>query len=201
VGYRAALEEAEQLQTPAQQLVALLRELAFAYHEQGKHDEAESSHRRALAISETIPGAERWVGSELERLAYLLHLRGNDTEAEPHAKRAVAALEKNPVSGDDELACSLGLLGEIYAKQCRTSEAGPLFRRAAEIMQLRVRSTNDVEGFFHLGQWYLAQDRLPDAERICEKAVAFCKATKKLDHPDLAKALMFLAEVNSAKTG
>ena len=56
------LNEAERLPALTAEVVALLRDLALAYHRQGKYDDAESCHRRALAISETIPGAERWVG-------------------------------------------------------------------------------------------------------------------------------------------
>src|SRR5262249_30926956 len=142
-------------------------------------------HRRALAISETNPGAEQWIGPELERLAYVLYLRGSYEEAERLAQRAVAKFEKNPRSGDADLALSLGTLGEIYNKQGLTAKSGSLLERAAEILELRMRSADNLEELFRLGYWYTAQGRWPDAGRIAEKAVALCQGAKRLDQTDL----------------
>ncbi len=73
-----------------------LNNLAGLHKAQGHYAEAETYHKRALAIREKVLGPDHPVtGESLRNLGELYQLQGRTAEAEPLLKRAQAIQDKS----------------------------------------------------------------------------------------------------------
>ena len=114
-----------------------LGNLAVLYQEQGRYDEAEALHKRALAIREKALGAgARARGHHASRTwPSSTGLQGRFDEAEPLYLRALEILEKSLGAEHPEVAVSLNNLAELYRAQGRFDEAAPLYERALAVAE------------------------------------------------------------------
>jgi tetratricopeptide (TPR) repeat protein len=113
-----------------------LNNLASVYAHRGSYAEAESLHRRALAIKEKALGPDHPdVAAALNNLAELYRAQGRFGDAEPLYRQALAIWEKSAGTSHAGTAATLGNLGELYRQQGRYAEAEPLFQRALGIRE------------------------------------------------------------------
>jgi tetratricopeptide (TPR) repeat protein len=96
---------------------------AICYH-QGRYTEAESLHRRALAIRENALGSEHpYTAQSLNNLAVLYDEQGRYAEAEPLYRRALAIREKALGSEHPYTATTVRNYPELLRKLGRRAEA------------------------------------------------------------------------------
>ncbi|MFQ5662850.1 MAG: tetratricopeptide repeat protein [Terriglobia bacterium] len=92
----AALQEAEKFGEQDPRFAASLNNLAELYRAQGKYEQAELLHQRALAIAEKALGPEHpAVATTLENYAALLRKMGRNAEAETSEAPAKAIRAKH----------------------------------------------------------------------------------------------------------
>jgi len=93
--FTAAVKEAEQFGPEDPRLATTLNSLAEVHRAQGRLEEAEALHKRALAIIEKALGPEHPdVATSLNNLADLYRALGKYAEVEPLHKRALGIREK-----------------------------------------------------------------------------------------------------------
>jgi tetratricopeptide (TPR) repeat protein len=191
-----ALRIAEKFDPSDRRLGRSLNNLALAFMSEGKHDQAEALHKRALATREKAFGPEDPdVAPSLRNLASLYIDQGRYAEAEPLYRRSLAIREK--VFGPDGAAVSSSLmgLGEMYKRQDKLDQAEPLLKRALAIDEKAMGATHPdtAVSLGLLADCYLQQYKYAQAEPLCARALAIQEKTLGPEEPKTAMAMCDLA--------
>jgi tetratricopeptide (TPR) repeat protein len=113
------------------QVIQALEAVGSSAMDAGDREGAAEYFRRALALSETMTGAESALtATELYRLGSAFQSIGKLDEAEPALLRALAIRRKVLLPDDPLLGGSLGTLGSLRSQQGRFDEALDLHRQA-----------------------------------------------------------------------
>ncbi len=199
------LKHAEEEFGPEHWRVAVaLNNLASAYKDQKRYDEAEPLFKRSLAILEKIEGPEHTiVAAGIDHLANLYKSQGRYDETEPLYKRSIAILEKTRGPDHPDVARTLNSLALIYYRFDRYAEAAPLLERALAIQEKSFPPDhhNVVRGIENLAGLYKAQGRYAEAETLFERSLAIREKTLGSDHPGLVRDLKDLAETRQLRGG
>lgn len=175
------------------------RDLALALHWLGatcrrlRDDKAaEPALRRALAIRESICGAESIeVGYTLSWLAESVWWLGRPDEAEPLFRRTIAIYEKRLGPDHLETGWQCRSLGDLLVRQGKVDEGGALLERALAIHELRLGTdTPEVAGLLEsLAQVHQDAGRFARAAEAWKRAAEIRGRSKGADHPDLIHPL------------
>ena len=172
------------------------------YEVQGRYADAESLHKRALAIREKALGPEHpRVASSLNNLAVLYDAQGRYADAEPLIKRSLAIDEKALGPQHPKVAVGLNNLARLYDAQGRYADAEPLYKRALAIQEKALGPQHpDVgQSLNNLAGLYESQGRYADAEPLYKRALAIWEKALGPDHSLVATSLDGLAELSRAQ--
>ena len=130
--YAAALVEAQkheaevkaQFGTNHADYARALHQLAITHNAQGRYDEADKLHKRALAIRERVLGTNHpAVAATLNNLAIVYRHQGKLGEAEGLHKRALAIREQKLGKSHPDVAAILDNLAVVYNEQGKYADA------------------------------------------------------------------------------
>ena len=185
-------------------MVYILSDLAGLLRDQGRYEEAELLHRRALNIVDT-----------LNDLAGLHRDQGRYGEAEPLYRRALALRVQALDPESLNTATSLNNLGalllaksrfkKVEVEQSLLKEAEPLLKQALEIREAKLGQDHPdtAVSLNHLGVLLRVQGLPEEAEGLHRRALAIREAAAlaireaapmRPNHPDVAQSLNNLAE-------
>lgn len=175
--------------------------LAVLYLHQGRFDEAERHHKRALALLEETLGREHAsVGRAAANLGTMLNEAGRPAEAEPLLRRALAiANARSP-----RVAVSIGVIEDNLAgllrRTGRHAEARGHLLRALALFEgaLPLRHPRLATARNNLGRFLLDIGDLEQAEAQLKRALEISEAIYGRDSAHNAFAASNLAEVYTA---
>ena len=142
--------------------------LGVLYEAQGRYEEAEREHGRALSIwRDTLGDEHPYVAGAHNNLGILYEVQGRYEEAEHEHLRALAIWEETLGDDHPDVAGSHNNLGVVYRGQGHHAEAEREHMRALAIDEkaLGRDHPNVAAARHHLGVLYHLQARYPDAER------------------------------------
>jgi tetratricopeptide (TPR) repeat protein len=158
--------------------------------------EAESLHRRALAIDEASRGPDHPdVARDLFGLAELLYDTDRIGETEPLVRRALAIDEASCGPDHPNVGRDLNALAALLREANRFDVAEPPVRRALAIAEKSL-APNDpgvANCLNNLAKLLEATNRRDEAERFFRRAQAIYEASYGPDHPTVASNLIGLA--------
>ena len=147
-----------------------LYEQALAAYDQGRFEDAERLHRRALAIhSERLPSNHRLITTALNNLGVLARMRGDLKQAEA---LLTDALSRQPGPTPDR-AATLIALANVHSARHRPFQAETLVREAVAILEAAPASDPRAlpAALNTLGTLHLELDDPQGAERQFRKAL------------------------------
>jgi CHAT domain-containing protein/Flp pilus assembly protein TadD len=183
--------------------ISILTNLAIVASLQGRYDEAELLHRRALRGTEMVRGlAPEGAASALDRLAFFYaEVLDRQDEAEVLLRRALAIREQ--ARGPDEATVveSLLRLGRLHVRQRRYAEAEPVLRRALAIPEKAfwARPRLTAGALREMADLHSAQSRHGEAEPLLLRALAIEETALGREHPNVVKTLSGLARLYEAE--
>lgn len=158
---------------------------ALMLDQAGKYDEAISVARRALSLSEKVPGSgDAYTGYLLFRLASLKRRMADYGASEEFYLRAIAVSEKHFGREDPQTATALLGLGMLYVTTNRYAEAEPLLREQLQIFEKTLGLVHPAL-ITSLGYFSLLHQNREDLERaLAERRRAMEIAEMTLDPDD-----------------
>ena len=189
------LAEAEKAVAGSPALPDMLNRLGTVYYYQGKYHDAEPLFRRAAALLEKAgPEKAADLGQVFYNLGGLYKSQGKCAEAELAYKRTLEIWDEALGPDHPDLALVLRNLGEIGLKHGRMPEAFYELQRALRLLNARgIEDWNTLGVLQTLARFYVAQDRLSEAEPILWRALELRKLLQGEEHPKVATALTELA--------
>ena len=193
--FTAAAKEAEQLGPQDPRLATTLNSLAETHRAQGRFEEAETFHKRALSIREKALGpGHAATAQSLNNLAAIYKAQRRYAEAIPLLKRALEINEKLLGRDHPDLAPDLKSLAELYRLQGRDSEAETLERRSQMRREPTVSADALWQSYIAAGGRAYQQGNYTEAERQWGSALKEAKRFGRQD-PRLATSLNNLGEL------
>ena len=126
--------------------------------------------------------------------------RGNFRNAEDHYKTSIRLLQEEAQPDHARIAADLNNLAELYRENGRFPEGEANHRDALRIWEQAAADSLDVaESLNNLGLLYHNWDRLDDAARLLERAVAIRGRLLSPTHPRLATTLNNLGLVQRSR--
>jgi tetratricopeptide (TPR) repeat protein len=191
---------ARALSTDAQAEASLRDNLAAVLSAQGKYEDAEMEHRRALALREKTLGPEHPdVAASRNNLANVLSAQGKHEDAEMELRRALALYEKtlgpehpHVATSRNNLALILKALGKYADAEMELRRALALEEKALGPEHPRVAMARNNLANVLSDQW-----KYEDAEMEHRRALALWEKTLGPEHPNVAMARNNLALVLS----
>src|SRR5262249_17952665 len=191
---KAAALLGEQQETVPQRAI-ILNNRALLSQELGDFDTAAAKFREALQLAMSVYGEEHPTTlTHLSNYGMLLSDTGNYDEAEPLLTRVASVRER--VGHPRDHATSLNILGLLYLRMGRLSEAKTFLQRAVELnraadtdvspFQLTVPQNNLALAFLQTGEFEAAR-------RLLEDVVAKRRELLSPRHPMVERALFNLA--------
>jgi tetratricopeptide (TPR) repeat protein len=160
---------------------------ALVLHAQGKNEEAEAEHRRALALHQDS-GNDGLVAMSLSNLAIVLHAQGKYDEAEIQFRRALDLQEHALGSDHPSVAGVRSNLALILLTQGKHEEAEAEHRRVLALLEQALGPEHPGLAIPHtnLAAVLFAQEKYEEAEAEYRRALAREKGSLDNDHPDVA---------------
>ncbi|MGE5569987.1 MAG: tetratricopeptide repeat protein [Rhodospirillales bacterium] len=193
-----AVAEAEQGGPDNPVLPGMLNRLGALCYYQGKYHDAEALFQRAVALLEKA-GRERAVdlGQVFYNLGGLYQAQGKCTDAELAYKRALEIWTEALGPDHPDIALVLRSLGEIALKVGRMPEAFYGLQRALRLLTARgIEDWNTLGVLQTLARFYMAQERLSEAEPILWRALELRRVLQGDEHPKVAAALTEIAAMH-----
>ncbi len=167
-----------------------LNNLAEAYRQKGRYNDAEPLHKRALSIREQQLGTDHpHVAHSLNNIALLYQSQGRYGESEPLYRHALLIQEQQLGVNHPDVANSLNNLAELYRSQERYTEAEPLYERSLHIWEQHLGTdyTNVATSLNNLALLYQAQGRYAEAAPLYRRLLSI-REQQQLDsnHPNVA---------------
>ena len=167
-------------------------------HAQGRYEDAEAMHRRALAGRRRAYGADDpRVGISRTNIALALWSRGELQEAEAMNRTALVALQRALGADHPVVAISSSNLASILDAQGNYVEAEAIHRRALAARQRALGSEHPDVAASHnnLAVALEGQGRYAEAEAVHRRALAIWEQALGSDHPQVATSRNNLAIV------
>ncbi len=170
---------------------AAMEDLAEAYRELARYDEAERLHGDALALKRRLGASPSAVASSLNNLGLTLSERGRYADAEPLLREAIATWSEHDGPASEYVAVGLNNLASILRQQGRLGDAVPVLEQAIAIRRQRFGNGHPAlaQALGHLGQVYNAQGEFARAEPLLREALGIRQRAYGDDHPDTITAL------------
>jgi tetratricopeptide (TPR) repeat protein len=187
-----ALALETELGPAAAELATCLNHLGLRLAAHGEQAEAESIHRRALAMREkTLPADDPNIASSLCNLACVLGARGGYAEAESLVRRALTIDERTQPASLPDIATDLSILAGLFEVQGRYAEAEPLGRRTLEIREKAMPENHPsvALSLCNLAWAIQCQGRYAEAEPLHRRALEMRERFLPEGHPDIATSL------------
>jgi len=197
---RSALKAREAVLGPEHQRTLIsVSQLGSVLERQGKYDEAEAMHRRALAGRE-----KKMLGPEhpntlisVSQLGSVLERQGKYDEAEAMHRRALAGSEKVLGPEHPDTLISLSHLGSVLERQGKYDEAEAMHRRAlaGSEKMLGPEHSNTLISVSQLGSVLERQGKYDEAEAMHRRALAGSEKVLGPEHPDRLTSLSHLGSM------
>ncbi len=176
--------------------------LANVYADQGRHEEAESLNRKALATREVRLGSDdpRTV-SIRANLGALLFLAERFDEAEPLLKASLESETRRLGADDPSTLLTKNSLAVLYARTGRTDDAGRLIREVSE-SAARVYGEdhpNALAAMTNLGRFYVQTGQLERAEPVVHRCLERARSALGESHPTTLSAWDVLARLHETR--
>ena len=168
--------------------------------QKGKHSDAKTLIKRALAIGKTTLGPDHSnVATLLDNLATLYTAERRYADAEPLRNRALAIREKALGPDHPDVAASLNNLAVLYEEWGRYADAEPLHKRSLAIREkaLGLDHPGVALSLHNLGVLYRKWGRYADAEPLLKRALAIREKALGPNHLDVALSLQDVAVLYS----
>ncbi len=162
-----------------------MEDLAEAYRQLARLEEAETLHREALALKRKVGAPPSSVASSLNNLGLTLSDRGRHTDAEPLLREAIDTWRSHEGPTAEAVAVGLNNLGAILRLQGRLDDAVPVLEQAIAIRRQRHgnRHPGLAQVLDHLGQVFNAKGEFGRAEPLLREALALRQRAYD-DQPD-----------------
>jgi serine/threonine protein kinase/tetratricopeptide (TPR) repeat protein len=188
-----ALETLERLHGPdAVEITPALSTLGRIHEQKGAYAQAETSHRRTLAIRRLrVPDNEMAITRTMVNLSIALDMQGKKDEAESLLREVIDTRTHLLGPDDVSLAGPINNLAVIYKSQGRFAESEKLYRQSLQSRervlgpdhQKTADSVNNLANVLgRLGKW-------PEAETLHRRALAIREKAFGSDHPRTADSL------------
>lgn len=168
-----AFEKAEREAPESPRTALLLNNLGGLYLGEGRYEEAEKSHARALAILTKIYGPDDpHLVSELDNLGVLYGVEERLGEAEKMYKRAFDIVSRSPQGNMWQRGMLAGNLAQFYSRQHRYAEAQVLLEGELALMQDSARPEDSLQVVRLrrlLAQIYQAEAKPDEADRVLQQ--------------------------------
>src|SRR2546429_9000870 len=130
-------------------------------------------------------------------LAVLRYFQHQNAEAEALYKRSLAIWNRSGETRSTNFGLSLQNLGELYLKEHRYDEAGPLFAQALAVKEslLGLEHPDVAHVLNELALSDLLQGNYADAEPSCQRALAILEKSSPPDYPAFIQTLRIYAQV------
>ena len=180
------------------------RELLARAHglvEQGEYGDAVELLRENVTLAKDALGVEHAeYGAALLELARVLGAQGKHAESETLLRKALALFERDPGVEHPPYGQSLQMLAGVLGAQDKFDEAEQLLREALAAQEKTLGPDNASLSFTltNLGIALVQQQRLADAEPIVQRALVIVEATLGTKHPETARILTILAQIQAA---
>ncbi len=172
-------------------LALTISDTAILHMRQGRYDEAEAMHRRALELREGVlePG-HPGIALHLDNLARVFLAQGRFEEAEQGHRRALGIRERALGAGHPQVCESLGNLSNVMMALERYEEAEGFNRRALALANKiwGPRSPTTAVYMSNLGSVLSTQDRHEEAEAYLREALEIRRQALGAEHPDVAES-------------
>ncbi len=197
--FAAAVKKAEQFGPEDPRLATTLNSLAETYRAQGRLEEAEPLHKRALSIREKALGPEHAATAQsLLNLAAVYKAQRRYAEAEQLEQRS--RKHRVPTVSADALWQSYIAAGGRAFQQGNYPEAEK--QLVAALLEAEVFGPRDprlATSFNNLALVYQAQGRYIEAEPLYKRALVMLEKTLGTEHPEVARSLNNLAALYQAQ--
>lgn len=198
---RKALQSAEtRLGKDDPQLVALLDQLAYAFHSTGKYCQAEECYLRAIAITEKEEGNKSLLlVPQLHNLAVLYRIQDKFQKAEPVYIRTILLTEKLPAEKILDLATQKNFLAGLYYAWGRFPDAEILVRDSLEIYKAKLGAEHEYTAFCLMALCLICkqQGKEDDANLFFAECERQMKGAARLEYlesfQDISHSLFFLS--------
>lgn len=154
------------------------------------------------AVAAAPDSGRQWHEKVLDLETLALHYEQDNSFdlAEATYRQAIALIEKNTKPDDPAfLVQELNHLGEVVAKEGRSSEAEDLFKRALDLQEQAAGPHRpdlaESLTFDHLQNLYRTEGRLSDVEPLLQQGLALQERVLGPGHVALARTLLELAAV------
>jgi len=184
----------------------VLNNLAGLAFEMGDYPTARRLYEETLALRLARRPVHPLVPSTKTNLGFVLHRLGELDEAARLALEARDALEAEPL-GDDSLAVTLGLLGDIELSRGRPAQAADYYRRTRAELQAIVGEDHPhlVQPTLGLAEALRRLGKPDEAREQVQRAMAIAAERLDPDHPlvaasagRLARVLLDLGDIDAA---
>jgi len=168
------------------------------YRDQGRHKDAESMYKRALAGYEKVWGREHpSTLVAVNNLGNLYTDQGRHKDAEMMYNRALAGKENAWGPEHTSTLNTVNNLGLLYANQGRHQDAEMMYNRALAGYEkaLAPDHTSTLDIANNLGLLYAAQGRHKDAEMMYNRALAGFEKTLGPEHASTLNAVNNLGDL------
>jgi len=184
------------------ELAAALNNLAMAYADGGRYQDAEEMYIESLAIRKDVLEPDHpQIAIALNNLAMLYKKSGQLAEAEPLAVEAKGIWEK--VLGPDhpDFARALMNLGALYRDMKKYEDAVTIMEQAVAIQEraLDPNHPNIAISLNNLGYTYMEMGQWVAAEKAYNRSLQIRQDNFGPDHPRVATVLISLGELDLAK--
>ena len=197
--FATAIKVAEGFGPEDPRLAESLNGLAEVYRAQGKYEDAERLHRRALAIRESTLGpGHPDLAQSLNGLAEVFKAQGKFAEAESFRNRALAIEQQ--VAARVRLWQSDMLAGGTAYQQGNYAEAEKRLAAGLEVAEgFGPQAPRLATNLDNLAELFRVQGRYADAEPLQKRALAIREKALGAEHPDVAQSLNNLALIYGAQ--
>jgi CHAT domain-containing protein/tetratricopeptide (TPR) repeat protein len=198
--HKAALELAQRLEAAVKSqfgpkhpyYAAVLEQVAAELFFLQRFQEAEATHKRAIAILEKNPGPNQSeLLTALKNLAFQYQIQGRLADAEPLHKRVLLILQQEWGPQHPLVAEALIKLAELYGDAVRFDEAIAHYARAQPILDhaFGANHRKSVEAVVAFATLLARHGRYREAEAPLSRALASLETAPPQDQRELARIL------------
>jgi tetratricopeptide (TPR) repeat protein len=169
---------------------------------QGKYEEAEAMHRRALEAREKVLGHEHPdTLSSVDNLGLVLSRQGRYEEAEAMHRRALEGYEEVLGREHPHTLASVSNLGNVLDRQGKYEEAEAMHRRDLEGSEkvLGREHPDTLTSVSNLGNVLDSQGKYEEAEAMHRQALEAREKVLGYEHPDTLTSVSSLGNVLSSQ--
>ncbi len=179
---------------------ANLASLGRLYYKQGHYERAESTLRRAAAITERADAAHPALRRSLSNLAGMLREKGRYDEADSISRKTLEVYERTVGVRHPEAADELSGFAISQAEQGRPVAAESLFRRVLEIRRGTLGEVHPAtaRAYSNLASSMFEQGKFDQAEPLYLRGIAIDSQVFGMEHSQVAMDLYNLGNVRGS---